>query len=70
MINFFGTLRTKNQVLFALVISVAIVSVWRGIWGLMDFYLYPQDPVMSYGLSVVIGTVILVATGLFVEEMT
>jgi hypothetical protein len=42
-----------------LITAVGVVMVWRGIWGLMDIYLFPGQPTLSYGLSIVIGLVIL-----------
>jgi hypothetical protein len=48
MINF------KNATL-TLLLAFAIVSFWRGIWGLMDLYLLPNNPSLSFSLSAVIG---------------
>lgn len=42
-----------------LITAVGVVMVWRGIWGLMDIYLFPGNPTLSYALSIVIGLVIL-----------
>lgn len=42
-----------------LVTVAGIVMVWRGIWGLMDIYLFPGNPTLSYTLSILIGLVIL-----------
>ncbi|HAS95114.1 TPA: hypothetical protein DCS99_01685, partial [Candidatus Wolfebacteria bacterium] len=41
--------------------SIGIILLWRGIWMLADEYH------MSSGASIAIGTVILLATGLFVS---
>ena len=38
---------------------LAIVSFWRGVWGLMDLYLFPKSPTLSFFVSIIIGLVIL-----------
>ena len=38
--------------------SFAIISFWRGVWGLMDMYMYPQDKLLSFSISVLIGLVV------------
>jgi len=37
---------------------VAVVSIWRGLWGLMDIYLWPNNPKRSNWASFIIGLVI------------
>jgi low affinity Fe/Cu permease len=54
-------LLARHPVLYAMIGSIGIILLWRGIWGLADEYH------MSNGLSIVIGTAILLATGLFVS---
>ena len=43
----------------ALVGVVAVVAVWRGLWGLMDIYLWPDNPKRSNWVSFIVGFVIL-----------
>lgn len=47
----------KNLEFF--VLAVGVVFVWRGVWGLSDIYLFPNNEFMSYVISIVIGIVIL-----------
>lgn len=42
-----------------LILAVAIVFVWRGIWGLADLHLLPNSPTISFIASIVIGVIIL-----------
>ena len=42
-----------------LVIIFAIIMLWRGVWGLLDTYLFPGSPVLSYLAGFGIGAVIL-----------
>ena len=35
------------------IVSVAIVSFWRGVWGLMDIFLFPNNLVVSYSITII-----------------
>ena len=48
-----------NLVLYAIGV-VAVVAMWRGLWGLMDLYLWPDNPKRSNWASFIIGLVIIV----------
>lgn len=52
----------KPALWFTIIIAFAVVSFWRGVWGLMDEFLFPNDYLISSIVSVVIGIVILVIT--------
>ena len=41
---------------------MSIVCFWRGAWGLMDLYIFPDHEAVSYFVSIVIGIVILYVT--------
>jgi len=43
-----------------LVVLVGAVMLWRGTWGLLNIYMFPESPELSALLSFVIGLVILV----------
>lgn len=68
IIHFFDKFEDKvraalshHPVSYAMLGSVGIILLWRGIWGIADEYN------MSYGLSIIIGTIILLVSGLFVS---
>lgn len=42
-----------------LVIVIGVVAVWRGMWNLMDIYIFPEQPFLSNGLCIVIGVLLL-----------
>ena len=44
---------------------LAIVSFWRGVWGLMDLYLFPKSPTLSFFVSIIIGLAILFVIALY-----
>jgi hypothetical protein len=61
-------LNTKNLLLiFSGVFG--IVTIWRGIWGLMDLYLFPDQPQISYILSIVIGVIVLLLDDADLREL-
>ncbi|MCL5429264.1 MAG: hypothetical protein M1347_05620 [Chloroflexi bacterium] len=47
------------MVFLYLIAVVAVVAMWRGLWGLMDLYLWRNNPKLSYWVSFVIGFVII-----------
>jgi len=70
MYSKFKQMGSFKQILFALLIGFAVVSFWRGIWGLLDLYLLPNNQPVSLWISIIIGVVILTATHYAVKELT
>jgi len=69
MIDKFNQLKTKHQLTVAVLISFAVISFWRGIWGLMDEHLFPENAQISYLASFFIGLGILILTGYATKEL-
>ena len=65
----FHKMKTKGQILFALLIGFAVVSFWRGVWELQDIYLFPENHELSLWTSLIIGIVILASTHYVVKEL-
>ena len=65
----FNKLKKKHQVIFSVLIAFAVISVWRGIWGLMDEYLLPNHYQLSLVVSLVVGMGILVYTHFAIKEL-
>ena len=68
IIHYFDRLEDKvraalahHPVVYAMVGSVGIILLWHGIWGIADDY------EMSYIASIIVGTLILLISGLFVS---
>ena len=59
----------NNHLILALIIGTAVISVWRGIWNLLDLYLYPSDIVMSSIISIIVGLGILIVTHQVAKEL-
>lgn len=54
--------KKKNSYIRILQIAVAVVLVWRGAWGLMDLYIFPDNLFVSYVVSLIAGLIVLFAT--------
>jgi len=66
----FSQMSNFKQILFALLIGIAVVSFWRGVWELLDIHLFPNNRELSLWVSLVIGVVILITTHYAVRELT
>ena len=62
-------LKPFKQMLFTLLIGISVVSFWRGMGGLMNVYLFPNNLVLSYWASVIIGLFILGTTHYWTKEL-
>ncbi len=51
---------TFKDALIILISAFAIISFWRGVWGLLDLYLLPHNYNLSLITSLVIGIFVLV----------
>ncbi len=51
---------SKNKLIYSLLEAFVFVTIWRGTWGLLDKYLFPSSPQISYITSIVIGITLLV----------
>lgn len=61
---------TKHHVMYAILIGTSMIMLWRGMWGLLDSYLFPTNKTVSYLLSVIIGFTILLFTGRLVKKLS
>jgi len=50
---------TVDNLVLYLIAVVAVVAMWRGLWGLMDLYLWPNNPKRGYWVSFLIGFIII-----------
>jgi hypothetical protein len=51
---------SKNKIFLTLLEAIVFVTIWRGTWGLLDKYLFPNSPQTSYLTSISIGILLLV----------
>jgi len=55
-------LKKAEKFIYSLIIAVAIVGIWRGVWMLLDLYLLPKNNAISAVVSLVIGVLVLAVT--------
>ena len=61
--------KLHHKLLMAMGIGISVIAFWRGAWGLMDLYLFPNNPTLSFSASFVIGFIILYVTHYVVREL-
>lgn len=61
--------KLHHKLIMATGIGISVVSFWRGTWGLMDIYLFPNNPALSYSTSFAIGFIILYVTHYVIKEL-
>jgi hypothetical protein len=61
--------RTLKKVFFTILLGFAIIAFWRGAWGLMDIYLFPNNHVLSLWISVFLGIFILYSTKNLIDRL-
>ncbi|MBU1111799.1 MAG: hypothetical protein ABIG93_02060 [archaeon] len=69
MYNYFKKLKPHHQTLFAIIIAFAVIAFWRGIWGLLDEYLFPNYRELSLWISLFVGLLILILTHYASKEL-
>lgn len=52
-------LQHRRTTFNSIIIVVAIIMLWRGVWGLLDLYLFPGIPTLSYVVSIAISLLVL-----------
>lgn len=53
----------------ALLIGTAVVLFWRGMWGLLDHVIFPNNPLLSYLFSLCVGLYILYRSHMLIKEL-
>ncbi len=61
-------MKHHHKTLFALLIGAAIIAFWRGLWGLMDIYVIPDNYELSLWVTLLAGAIILAGTHYAVRE--
>lgn len=63
--------KLKQQYPYAntVVVILAIIMLWRGVWGLLDEFLFPGSPVLSYLASFGLGILILYLDGFSLDDL-
>ncbi|PIT86876.1 MAG: hypothetical protein COU33_00735 [Candidatus Magasanikbacteria bacterium CG10_big_fil_rev_8_21_14_0_10_43_6] len=67
MLKKFHSLKKKHRVPFAILIGFSVILFWRGAWGILDVYLFPDNYALSSIVSLGLG--LLGATHYIVNEL-
>lgn len=51
-----------QQILFIVLIATAVIAFWRGVWGLMDTYILPNNYILSCWITLIAGLLLLIIT--------
>ena len=52
-------MRNHDKNISILIECIAIIMIWRGIWELLDMYLFPSNPIVSNLVSITLWIIIL-----------
>jgi len=63
------SLKLRSDFFSMIFVVIGVVFVWRGLWNLMDLYIFPDRPVLSNALSILIGILILYLPDEDVKEL-
>lgn len=69
MIRKISKFKRKHKIVFAIIIGLSVVSFWRGAWGIMDVYIFPNNYGISSLVCFLIGIGLLSVTNYVVEEL-
>lgn len=69
MLNKLNKFKRKHKIAFALVIGFAVVAFWRGAWGILDIFVFPNDYAISSIVSLIVGVGLLTLTDYIIEEL-
>ncbi|PJE64015.1 hypothetical protein COU89_00065 [Candidatus Roizmanbacteria bacterium CG10_big_fil_rev_8_21_14_0_10_45_7] len=51
--------KKRHKIIHILIMATAVVMFWRGVWGILDTYLLPDNTLLSYAVSVLAAFTIL-----------
>jgi hypothetical protein len=57
--NKFKTLADHHQVIFALIIALCIICVTWGVEKILEFYIFPNKPLVGYIVLIISGLLLL-----------
>jgi len=57
--SIFRKIKNQHPNWYSIIIGLAIVMFWRGLWGIMDLYLFPGNELLSYIVSGALGLFLL-----------
>lgn len=62
--------KKRHKVTHLVIVAVAVVMMWRGIWSLLDLYLLPDQQLLSNVLSIAVAFAILYFDDFHLKELS
>ena len=56
--------------IYAIIIGFAVIAFWRGVWGLLDIYVFPSNLELSLWTTTILGIIILAFTHHLIKEFS
>ena len=69
MFSKLNSFKKKHKIVFAILIGFSVVSFWRGAWGILDVFIFPNNYALSSIVSLIFGIGLLAVTNYIVEEL-
>jgi len=69
MKNVLKVLKRTHRNFYSIIVGSAIILYWRGIWGIIDTYLFPNNDLLSYTVSLILGIFLLWVNDFSLREM-
>ena len=65
----FKKIKKNHPNIYSIIIGASIIMFWRGLWGLMDLYVFPCNEMLSYVTTAVIGLLLLFLNDFRLKEI-
>lgn len=59
----------SNKTLRIIIDFVAVIIIWRGVWGFMDLYFFPNSELISSIGSIILGFIFIISDGKGIKEL-
>lgn len=74
MLHFFSMkwyrkFKKRHRVLHILIVAIAVVMFWRGIWQILDIYLFPGNQFISSAACILIAFLVLYLDDFHLKEL-
>lgn len=46
---------SKKKIVGVFIELIGVILIWRGIWGVLDKFLFPNNPLISYIICILFG---------------
>ncbi|MEI8067365.1 MAG: hypothetical protein WCG91_00240 [Candidatus Shapirobacteria bacterium] len=60
---------SKRKNLRIIIDFLGAIAIWWGIWGILDLFVFPENQLLSYIVSIVFGFILLIIDGNGLDEL-